>query len=98
MSAPPQNFPAAKQPLDAPTDKGVYVIYNPEGDVLHVGRTPRARQGIRQRLRDHLATRSSFTLQYLDRDGSKLRTGYKFRCLCVESPRLRALLEAYAVG
>jgi hypothetical protein len=98
--APLRTFPDLYEKLDAPDRPGVYVIYSPRGVVLHVGSTPKGRKGIAQRLRDHLGTRSSFTLQYkrLKQDGSRLRKGYKFRCLPVRKRRFRALLEAYAIG
>ncbi len=94
----PIRFPAAGGKLKAPKRRGVYVIYGPKGRVLHVGMTPRAKNGIFQRLRDHLAGRSSFTREKYGRDGSRLRNGCSFRCLIVASARQRALLEAYAIG
>ena len=65
-----------------------------------MGATPRAAGGIAQRLQNHMQTLSSFTLNYLplNGDGSKLRAGYSFKCVVVSSNRLRALLEAYAIG
>jgi hypothetical protein len=91
-------FPQAREQLEAPKERGVYIIYGPDGRVLHVGRTPRASRGIHQRLYDHLQARSSFTIEHLKRDGASLRKGYKFRCLVVPDNRLRALLEFYATG
>ncbi len=108
MLEPLQTFPGRYKKLDAPVQQGVYVIYDPqEQDVLHVGRTPRAKGGIAQRLRGHMGHKngkrsfSSFVRGYepLEGDGSRLRRDkYTFRCLVVENPRLRALLEAYATG
>jgi hypothetical protein len=98
VRAPLVNFPEARARLDAPPKQGVYVIYSPRGKVLHVGRTPKARGGIAQRLRNHLQAQSSFTIKYLDSEGAKLRRGYTFQCLVVKDPRQRALLEAYAIG
>lgn len=98
MQAPLQVFPVFRQSLTAPKLRGVYVIYSPRGKVVHVGRTPRAKDGIAQRLRSHMAGRSSFVERYFAGDGSKLRGKYKFRCLVVKNPRRRALLEAYATG
>jgi hypothetical protein len=92
-----QSFPSPRGHLDAPIAPGVYVIYGPRGNVLHVGRTPRGFLGIRQRLTNHLHGQSSFTVKYLNGDGAKLRN-CKFRCLVVRNPRRRALLEAYATG
>ena len=91
-------FPMPREPLDAPQGKGVYVIYSPKGKVVHVGRTPKARGGLAQRLKDHMSGASSFTLRYLKKQGWKLRGRYSFRCLVVRNARLRAYLEAYATG
>lgn len=93
-----QAFATARKKLIAADGQGVYVIYNPRGKVLHVGRTPRAKGGIAQRLRNHMLNQSSFTTKYLKGDGSILRDRHKFRCLVVKNPRHRALLEAYAIG
>jgi len=66
--------------------------------VLHVGSTPRARGGVAQRLKDHLAARSSFVIKALDGKGSRLRQGYRFQYLFVSNSRQRALLEALGIG
>lgn len=98
MRAPLETFPAFGYKLQAPNRQGVYIIYDPRGTVVHVGRTPKAKRGISQRLRNHMGGASSFTNQYLKGNGSALRGKYTFRCLVVENPRHRALLEAYATG
>jgi hypothetical protein len=98
IRAPLKTFPARREQLAAPKQQGVYVIYSPRREVLHVGSTPKAKKGIAQRLRNHMAAQSSFVRCYLDGDGSQLRSGYKFRCLVVEDQRFRALLEAFAIG
>ena len=49
-------FPKPHNKLEAPKAKGVYVIYH-RGKVLHVGSTPCAQNGIRDRLRGYLASR-----------------------------------------
>ena len=98
LQQPLRKFPMPGEPLDAPKLKGVYVIYDPKGKVVHVGRTPKARGGLAQRLKDHLSGASSFTLHYLKKDGAKLRGRYRFRCLAVGDRWLRAYLEAYAIG
>lgn len=98
IGSPLQTFPAQGGKLNAPKGQGVYVIYNSRGRVAHVGRTPRAMGGIEQRLRDHLTGNSSFVKAQFNRDGSKLRGKYKFRCIEVRDKRRRALLEAYAIG
>lgn len=89
-------FPKSRQRLSAPYTRGVYAIRDPKGRVVHVGRTPRAKNGLHQRLGDHLAGRSSFAYFHLEGDGARLRDGYTFQYLEVEDSRKRALLEAYA--
>ena len=91
-------FPSAGRQLDAPTDKGVYVIFGKKGVALHVGRTPRAKYGIQQRLRAHLSGNSSFVRIYLGGNVSQLRNGHRYKYIIVEDARHRALLEAHAVG
>ena len=98
MRAPKVRFPEDRKRLDAPSGRGVYVIYGPRGRPMHVGGTPRAKKGIAQRLRNHLAGQSSFVNQYLDGQPFRLRGKYQFQCLEVPNSRLRALLEAYAIG
>jgi hypothetical protein len=95
-----KRFPPSRKSIDAPDLKGVYITYDPDGKVLHVGSTPRARKGIRQRLCDHLASQSSFTQKWFKgrRKGARLREGYGFGYLPVAEPRHRALLEALAIG
>ena len=95
---PKRLFPPVRQPLDAPSKPGVYIIRKGE-TVLHVGRTIRGREGLHQRLRNHLHGSSSFTNKYLKGEGAILRKGgYTYQYLQLEDPRERALLEAYAVG
>jgi len=94
-----KSFPVSGNVADAPTRKGVYVIYGPAGRPLHVGCTPRGKDGVRQRLRDHLTNNSSFTRKYLKGRGDRLRRkGYEFGWHIVKNPRTRVLLEAYAIG
>jgi excinuclease UvrABC nuclease subunit len=91
-------FPEPRKKITAPNERGVYIINSPKGKVLHVGRTPKAKNGIAQRLRDHLAGNSSFVVKHFNREGARLRNGYKFKYLVVSNNRLRAILEAYAIG
>lgn len=92
------SFPVPYHSIDAPTNHGVYIIYKKE-EVLHVGRTIRGIEGLRQRLKNHLHGKSSFTRAYLKGIGGKLRENiYAFRYLEVSDPRERALLEAYSIG
>lgn len=90
-------FPQKREQLIAPSERGAYVIR--KGDiVLHVGRTPRGKNGLHQRLKNHLYGSSSFTKKYLKGNGAVLRDGHTYQFLVVEDTRLRALLEAYATG
>jgi hypothetical protein len=91
-------FPGPGEKLEASKGKGVYIIYHPQGRVFHVGSTPRAKGGVAQRLRDHLAGRSSFVQKEFNGDGSQLRRVYEFQYLVVENGRRRALLEALGTG
>lgn len=91
-------FPSRGGKLHAPNRQGVYVIYDPRGAVVHVGRTPKAKHGIAQRLQNHMAGASSFTEKFLKGYGAKLRGKYTFQCLVVKNPKIRAYLEAYATG
>lgn len=76
LGEPSRLFPASGESLDATNRKGVYIIYSPQGEVLHVGGTPRAKGGLAQRLRNHLHGKSSFTRSYFTGDGSRLGDGY----------------------
>src|SRR5437016_5594553 len=91
-------FPKSGQRLVCPPRHGVYLIYDPAGRVAHVGRTTRASAGLLQRLRAHLAGRSSFVILFLKRRASRLRKGYSYSWVEVAHPRIRALVEAYATG
>ena len=91
-------FPQRRQSLDAPKSHGVYIIRSND-TILHVGRTLRGREGLRQRLTDHLRGNSSFVRDYLNGQGATLRgEGYTYQFLVVKSDRERALLEALATG
>lgn len=90
-------FPQHRESLSAPQKPGVYVIRK-GGIVLHVGRTLRGKEGLRQRLKNHLHGSSSFTDKYLNGRGATLRKGHSYQCLPVGNSRQRALLENYAIG
>lgn len=99
LAQPKYRFPKARKHLDAPTERGVYIIRKGE-TVQHVGSTPLAQDGISQRLSDHLYGRSSFIQGDLHQGiGSTLREDeYTYQCLCVPNSRDRTLLEALAIG
>ena len=95
---PRQPFPKAGESLDAPRTQGVYIIRKDE-DVLHVGRTVRAKGGLHQRFNNHLRGLSSFTRKYSGGKAGFLReAGHTYQFIEVEDSRKRALLEAYLVG
>ena len=96
--APRHSFPVDGYELEAGDGQGVYVIYGPEKEVLHVGCTYRGKRGLRQRLRNHLQAASSFVDKHFENDGSRLRQGCTYQFLVVDEIRTRILLEAYAVG
>ena len=94
----PEQFPIRGERLSVTDKQGVYIIYGPRKQVLHVGRTVRGRKGLSQRLKNHLHGNSSFTVEHLKGDGSKLRGTHSFRFVAISDARTRALLEAFAVG
>ncbi len=98
IRAPRNYFPTEGESLKVPDHQGVYVIYDRADRVVHVGNTIRGKRGLYQRLRNHLHGASSFTIKFLKSNPSKLRRGYSFRYLEVNAPRLRALVQAYAIG
>lgn len=98
VKEPCRPFPAVGAILDAPEERGVYIIYGPKDDVQHVGSTPTGQRGIAGRLRNHMAAASSFVRIFLKGNGSLLRVGYSYQYIVVENPRHRILLEAYAIG
>lgn len=81
------------------TDKhGVYIIYSPNNEVLHVGNTPSGRKGLNQRLYNHITCTGIFYREYLKRLNIKMRGTHKFKYIEVPFPRHRALLESLAAG
>ena len=94
---PMRQFPQEREQLEAPSEPGVYIICKGK-IVLHVGRTLRGKYGLYQRLKNHLHGLSSFTDKYLKGNGAALRKGHAYQFLVVKNARLRALVEAYAIG
>lgn len=95
-------FPRRREVLDAPRMHGVYLILDPEIQVNHVGRTITGKNGLHQRLNNHLHGASSFVSQYLrktlNKTGDSLRDGWSYQYLCVHDDRERALLECIATA
>lgn len=98
VRSPMARFPNSGERLDVPHLHGVYIIYDPKDRVAHVGRTVRGKRGLHQRLSNHLQGASSFVVKALDGKRSVLRGGYKYRFIAIYDNRLRAFLEAYAIG
>jgi len=91
------NFPNSGK-VNVSTEQGVYIIYSPTEKILHVGKTSRAKNGLNQRLQNHLTNNSSFSIQFLKSNGKILRSGYKFQYIVESNGRKRTLLEALATG
>lgn len=87
-----------KGKVDVSSKHGVYVIYSPDNEVLHVGNTPSAKGGLNQRLYNHITGKSSFHRAYLKPNNINIRVDYIFKYIEVDCPRLRALLEALTAG
>lgn len=77
---------------------GVYIIRTPRGVIDHVGSTYRGKQGLKQRLTDHLQGRSSYVIKEHDGIGRQLRSGYTYACLAIRHERTRSLVEHLAIG
>ncbi|MEC5143119.1 hypothetical protein [Chitinophaga sp. 212800010-3] len=77
--------------------KGVYIIYQ-DNIVAHVGNTRTGKDGLCQRLNNHIYGQSSFVRNYLQPKHLTVRTGFSFQFLPVANARERVLLEALACG
>lgn len=95
---PLEPFPLHGPTINAPPTQGVYLILAPDNTVLHVGRTVSGKNGLLQRLRNHLRGQSSFVRNHLSGKCELLRGGYKFKFIVVEDDRDRALLEYHAIA
>ncbi len=92
------NFPQKRQTLNVSSKQGVYIIFNSNKEILHIGRTYRGSKGLKQRLKNHLHGSSSFMQNYSEINTEKLRKTCKFKYIEVEDLRVRAFLESLAVG
>jgi len=77
---------------------GVYIIYQGSHKVLYVGNTPRGKNGLNQRLYNHITGSSSFSKNYLKHHNIDLRKVGKYRHIEVVDPKERAYLEALTIG
>lgn len=91
-------FPAGRESINVPRTLGVYVIRDPDEAVVYGGRTTRARNGLHQRLRNHLAGKSALVKGLLQGDTTRLRAGFSYQFLEVSDDRERALLEHIATA
>lgn len=91
-------FPQIRQTIDVTSKQGVYIIFNFNDEILHIGRTYRGSKGLKQRLKDHLYGSSSFMQNFTEVNTEKLRKTCKFKYIEVENLRERAFLESLAVG
>ncbi|MDY2586790.1 GIY-YIG nuclease family protein [Winogradskyella aquimaris] len=78
--------------------QGVYIIYGSNNKVLHVGKTSRAKNGLNQRLTNHLRAQSSFSKAYLIKNGIDLRQIGSYKIIEIEDSRMRTFVEALAIG
>ncbi|EAS19379.1 hypothetical protein BBFL7_00846 [Flavobacteria bacterium BBFL7] len=79
-------------------NQGVYIVYDNNNIVLHVGKTNGARNGLNQRLQDHVCNRSSFSKLYMQLNKIALRGWGKFQFIEIADARERSLLEALSAG
>ena len=91
-------FPPQRHQLEASERPGVYIIRDCGGNILHVGRTVSGQGGLRQRLKNHLYRKSSFTRAYFADGENRIRDGYTYQSMEVRDDRMRALLEHSAIG
>jgi hypothetical protein len=91
-------FPESGEKLKITRRHGVYIIFNSQDLVMYVGKTNSAKDGLCQRLNDHLGKNSSFTKNHIKPDKLDVRGGYYFRYLEIEDSRDRTFVEAMAAG
>ena len=84
--------------INVSSKHGVYIIYSPHNEVLHVGMTPYGKNGLNQRLYNHISKTGVFYEKYLNPKNLSLRGLCKFRFIEIEDARTRALLEALTAG
>lgn len=79
-------------------DQGVYIIFNSESCAAHVGNTVRGKEGLNQRLNNHLKNQSTFAQKFISPNNYSLRSEFRYQYIVVPSARDRALLQALAIG
>ena len=91
------SFPE-KGKVNVTNKHGVYIIYGLNNKILHVGMTPYGKEGLNQRLYNHISKTGIFYKAYLKPHNICLRSIGKFRYIEIEDARVRALLEALTAG
>ena len=82
-----------------PTRHGVYAISNPNDDeIVYVGMSKTAKDGVGQRLSDHLNNKEAATLKSMAGGDKKKAEEYCVRILEEDAFITRRNLEAFAIG
>lgn len=84
--------------IEVSIKQGVYIVYNNTKMPLHVGKTNRGKNGLDQRLLNHVRNQSSFSKLYMQPYKVSLRDWGEFQYIEIEDARERALLEALTAG
>ena len=79
--------------------QGVYVISDPDdAEVVYVGRTIKALEGLRQRIRDHIKNSEPSDLNQKLGGDRDLAANHNVRVLPISDADERRLTEAFATG
>lgn len=84
--------------IEVSKKQGIYIVYNNVKIPLHVGKTNGGRNGLNQRLLNHVRNQSSFSKLYMQTNNISLRGWGEFQFIEVENSRERSLLEALTAG
>jgi len=90
-------FPC-KGKIEVSIKQGVYIVYNNKKTPLHVGKTNDGKNGLDQRLLNHVRNQSSFSKLYMQINNVSLRDWGEFQFIEIEDARERSLLEALTAG
>jgi excinuclease UvrABC nuclease subunit len=97
LSKPPEKM---KDAVDRyPKRHGVYVISDPEdSEIVYVGMSRTAKEGVGQRLKDHLNNKEAAVLKSMVGGDKKKAEQYFVRIIEVDDNITRRNLEALAIG
>jgi hypothetical protein len=84
--------------IEASNKQGVYIVYDNNKNPLHVGKTNGGKNGLNQRLLNHVRNQSSFFKLYMQINSVSLRDWGEFQFIEIEDARERSLLEALTAG